>query len=99
MKKIILILVLFSLTGCYNYKELNGLAIATGFAVDIVNDEYEVTILISNSQKQSSGESKNSASAVVYKGSGKTIFEAIKDASLAISKEIYISHIEVRVLS
>lgn len=99
MKKLILILIIFSLTGCYNYKELNNLAIATGFAVDIKDDEYEVTILISNSKKQSSGDSQNSASAAVYKGNGKTIFEAIKDASLGISKEIYISHIEILVLS
>lgn len=99
MKKLILILILFSLTGCYNYKELNSLAIATGFAVDMKNDEYEVTILISNSQKKGSGDSKDSASAAVYRGNGKTIFEAIKDASMGLSKEIYISHIDILLLS
>lgn len=99
MKKIILIIILFTLTGCWNYKELNSLAIATGFAVDIVDNEYEVTVLISNAQKESSSDSKGSASAAVYKGKGKTIFEAIKDASLSISKEIYVGHIEVLVLS
>jgi len=98
MKKIILILFIFTLTGCYNYTELNQLAIATGFAVDIKDDEYEVTVLISNSQKEASSD-KGSASAAVYRGNGKTIFEAIKDASLAISKQIYVSHIEVLVLS
>lgn len=99
MKKLILIIMIFILTGCWNYKELNNLAIATGFAVDIVDDEYEVTVLISNAQKENSGESKGGAGAAVYKGKGKTIFEAIKDASTSISKEIYVSHIEVLVLS
>lgn len=99
MKKLMLLLILFSLTGCWNYQELNSLAIATGFAVDIVGDEYEVTVLISNSQKESSSDSKNSASSAVYKGKGKTIEEAIKDSSMAISKQIYVSHIEVLVLS
>lgn len=99
MKKLILLLLVLPLTGCYNYNELNNLAIATGFAVDIKDDEYEVTVLISNSQKQGSGDSKSSASAAVYRGKGKTIFEAIKDTSLSISKQIYISHIEVLVLS
>jgi len=56
MKKLIIILLLFSLTGCYNYDELNQLAIATGFAVDIKDNEYEVTVLISNSKKSSSSE-------------------------------------------
>lgn len=98
MKRLILFLIGFVLTGCYNYTELNQLAIATGFAVDIKDDLYEVTVLISNSQKEASGD-KGSASAAVYRGTGKTIFEAIKDASLAISKQIYVSHIEVLVLS
>ena len=99
MKKIVLILMLFSLTGCWNYRELNQLAIATGFAVDLIDNEYEVTILISNSQKKGSNESEDSASAAVYRGKGKTIFEAIKDCSLSISKQIYVSHIEVLILS
>ena len=99
MKKLMLLLILFLLTGCWNYQELNSLAIATGFAVDIVDDEYEVTVLISNSQKESSSDSKSSASSAVYKGKGKTIEEAIKDSSMAISKQIYVSHIEVLVLS
>jgi len=99
VKKLIILILILSLTGCYNYNELNNLAIATGFAVDIKNDEYEVTVLISNSQKEGSGDSKSTASAAVYRGKGKTIFEAIKDTSLSISKQIYISHIEVLVLS
>lgn len=99
MKKIILVLLIFLMSGCYNYTELNELAIATGFAVDIKDDEFEVTVLISNSQKKGSGDSKDSASAAVYRGTGKTIFEAIKDASLGVSKQIYVSHIEVLVLS
>lgn len=99
MKKLMLLLILFSLTGCWNYQELNSLAIATGFAVDMVDDEFEVTVLISNSQKENSGEAKGAASSAVYKGKGKTIEEAIKDSSMGISKQIYVSHIEVLVLS
>ena len=99
MKKLLILLLILPLTACYNYTELNNLAIATGFAVDIKDDVYEITVLISNSQKEGSGDSKSSASAVVYRGTGKTIFEAIKNTSLSISKQIYISHIEVLVLS
>lgn len=99
MKKIILILLAFTLTGCWNYTELNNLAITTGFAIDLIDDEFEVTILISNSQKKSSTDSQTSASSAVYSGKGKTIFEAIKDTSMAVSKQIYLSHIEVLVLS
>lgn len=99
MKKIILILLVLSLTGCWNYTELNNLAITTGFAVDFIDNEFEVTILISNSQKKTSTNSQTVASSAVYSGKGKTIFEAIKDTSMAVSKQIYLSHIEVLVLS
>ena len=99
MKKLFLILILFSLTGCWNYRELNQLAIATGFAVDYVDNEFEVSVLVSNSQKQNSAGEESKASTAVYKGRGQTIFEAIKDASMSISKQIYLSHIEILVLS
>ncbi len=98
MKKLILIILLLSLTGCWNYSELNNLAITTGIAIDINENEFEVTILISNSQKQTKA-SQIAASSAVYSGKGRTIFEAIKDTSMAISKQIYLSHIEVLVLS
>jgi spore germination protein KC len=99
MKKLFLILILFSLSGCWNYRELNQLAIATGFAIDYIDDEFQVTILISNSQKQNSSSDNSKASTAIYKGMGKTIFEAIKDAAMSISKQVYLSHIEVLVLS
>lgn len=99
MKKLILIIILFSLTGCWNYHELNDFAIAAGFAIDVAEEGFEVTVLISNAQKESSGEGQGGASATVYRGKGETIFEAIKDASMSISKQIYVSHIEVLVLS
>ena len=98
MKKLILIIIILSTTGCWNYNELNNLAITTGIAIDLKDDEFEVTILISNSQKQSQA-SQISASSAVYSGTGRTIFEAIKDTSMAVSKQIYLSHIEVLVLS
>ncbi len=98
MKKILILILVFCLTGCYNYRELNQLAIATGFAVDYKDDNYIVTILISNSKKEGNSE-KNEASSVVYEGVGKTIFEAIKDTSMSISKQIYLSHIEILAVS
>ena len=54
MKKLILtISLVFICTGCFNYKELNAYAIATGMAIDRYNNNYEVSVLISNLPKSS----------------------------------------------
>ena len=40
MKKIfILVLLTFCLTGCYNYRELNDLAIVSGISIKNIEDE------------------------------------------------------------
>ena len=50
MKKFLLIIpILLIFTGCTDYKELNNIAIVTGIAVDMEDDKYKVSILISNS--------------------------------------------------
>ena len=54
MKKIKIFLFLVAallLTGCGNYRELNDLAITTGIAFDIKDDQYIVSYMIANSNK------------------------------------------------
>ena len=97
MKKLLIIPLILLLSGCYNYRELNELAITTGIAID-KEENYKVTIMIANSKKEGSNGSI-SPQATVYEGNGDTIYEAFKDTSLALSKQIYLSHIDVLVLS
>ena len=45
MKKIlIIILTLLLCTGCFDYKEINDLAIINAIGVDYENDEYVITL-------------------------------------------------------
>lgn len=97
MKKLLIIPLILLLSGCYNYRELNELAITTGIAID-KEENYKVTIMIANSKKEGS-DGSISPQATVYEGNGDTIYEAFKDTSLALSKQIYLSHIDVLVLS
>lgn len=101
MKKIILsITLLFCLTGCWNYKELNDYSIVTGVAIDKKGDEYETSILISNSPKNNSGDSNsNESQVVVYSGKGKSIFDALKDIGLISPKELYFGSFSILVIS
>lgn len=101
MKKlIILILLLFGICGCWNYKELDDYSIITGIAIDKNEDKYEVSVLISNASK-SSGESPSSSESqgIVYSGKGNSIFKALKDISLVSPKELYLDHFSILVLS
>ena len=100
MKKIILIiLLLFCVTGCWNYRELNQLAITTGIAIDKEGEEYVMTIMIANSKKPGGSSDSNQPATAVYEGKGKTMYEAIKKASLNISKQIYLGHIDILLFS
>lgn len=93
MKKIIFILLItLFLGGCYDYQELNDLAIISGIAIDY-EDDYEVTFEVLESQK----ESNEKASYV--KATGKTISEAFANASLKIHKEVYFAHVKVILFS
>ena len=101
MKKIILLIsVILLLGGCYNYKELNHYAIATGMAIDYDTEEkkYEISLLISNSPK-SGTEASSGYQTVVYSGKGTSIYDAIKESGLISPKQIYIGHLSIVILS
>lgn len=100
MKKIIISLfILFFLTGCFNYKELNDYAIVTGVAIDKKDGKYEVSTLISNAPKSSTDNTSSESQIVVYSGTGKSVFEAFKDIGLTTPKELYLNSFSILVLS
>ena len=101
MKKlIILLLLLFGVCGCWNYKELDDYSIITGIAIDKKDKDYEVSVLISNASK-SSGDSPDSSQSksIVYSGKGNSIFKALKDLALISPKELYLDHFSILVIS
>lgn len=95
MKKIILLfIILFTITGCYDYQELNDRAIVSGISIDYTEEEYIVNYEILNNLKTEEPEYK----AYMVEGRGETIVEAFQNASDAISKETYLSHLKVLIL-
>ena len=96
MKKILPLFIIFLITGCWNYQELNEYAIVTGMAIDFKDDKYEVSFLIANGNKSAEGEQTKTS---LLSGEGITIYNAIKDISLASPKELYISHLSVVIVS
>jgi spore germination protein KC len=65
MKKIILVIMLLLLTGCYDYKELNQIAIVGATSIDKKDDNYIVKIQVINPQNVKEATSNNNTSFVV----------------------------------
>lgn len=96
MKKYVSVLLIILLTsGCWNYQELNEFAIVTGMAVDYKDNQYQLSFLIANGNKNESEQTKTS----LLTGTGSTIYDAFKDISLMSPKELYISHLSVVIIS
>lgn len=98
MKKIILLIIPFLLSGC-NYSELNTLGIVTGFAIDYENNEYNVSMLVANSKKNESSNKEGEAQTTVYSGRGKNLSEVIKQIDRKSPKNVYIGHLGVVIIS
>ena len=97
MKKIIiLILFIFTLSGCYDYKEINNLAIVSAIGIDYKDDEYIVTLEILNDQID-----KNSYKITSYTktATGKNITKAIEKAADKISNQANYTHVKLLLLS
>ncbi len=97
MKKIIIVLIMALLfTGCYNYKELNEIAIVSSISIDKDNDEYLVSAQVMNAKQEE--ESENSQ-VIVYTSKGKTINEALRNMTMKSSRRLYSGHLSKLVIS
>lgn len=99
MKKLLIIPIILLLTGCWNYYELNNLAICTGIAIDKKDDKYEVTYLISNAKKNEVSAKEGEAGTTTYSGIGDTIQDAINDLQIKMPFEPYSGHLVVTIIS
>ena len=100
MKRIfVFISVLFILllsSGCYNYKEINEMAIVSSIGIDKDNDSYVVSAQIMNSKES---EDSEDSQIIVYSKKGKTIHEALRNLTLESPRKLYGNHLSKIVLS
>ena len=98
MKKIFLILFIsFLLSGCYDYNQLNDLAIISGIGIDFENDEFKVTFEVISTKKE--GETSGSNSTYYITSSGNTLVDAFTKSANKIDKVPYFEHVEMVVFS
>jgi len=99
-KILLLIPLLLLITGCWNYHELNELAIVTSMAIDLTDDgDYKVSVLVANGKNSQTNNREGQSQTVVYSGTGDTISRAFKEINLQIPKIPYIGHLGVVVVS
>lgn len=96
MKKIILLISLFLLTGCYDYKEINDLGIISAIGIDYQDDEYIITLEVLNDQAE---KESNSIKTYTKTGKDRSLAKALEKAADLLSKKANYTHVKLMILS
>ncbi|MBO7742919.1 Ger(x)C family spore germination protein [Paenibacillus sp. MWE-103] len=91
------------LSGCWNSRELNNLAIVTGMGIDRMDGtgQYLVSFQVVNPSTVSSnlnGGGPGDQPIVVYSAAEKSLFGAMRKASQKISRQLFFSHTQLLVI-
>ena len=97
-KIIIIIIIILSLTGCYDQKELNNIAILSATEINKVNNEYIVSAEVVNPQSPDQS-THIEAPFIIYTGKGKTIQDAYRMIKLSSSRYLYPDHLQVLIIN
>lgn len=99
IKLLMLLLPIFLFTGCFNYRELNEIAIASAIGLDKTGDGYVVTIQVMNTKKASeTGTSNDQLKFITFTTSGVTLQDAIRKSILDSSRRIYPNHVQTLII-
>ncbi|WP_309244759.1 Ger(x)C family spore germination protein [Cohnella silvisoli] len=88
------------LTGCWNRKEMNELAIVLAAGIDKVDDRYRFSAQVVDPGQVSSrkGGGGGRAPATLYTEEADTIFEAVRKITRISPRKLYFSHLRIFVI-
>ena len=93
MRKIILlIIVLFSMTGCYDYQELNNMSVVDAIGIDYKDEMYIVSFEVIKSIKN--GDSATISTEIV-KATDEVLAKAINKAIMSAGKKVSLKHVKL----
>ena len=98
IKKVLLIISLLLLTGCYDNKELNDIAILTATEINKIDDNYIINAQVVNPQAPDKT-ANIEAPFIIYTGTGKTIQEAYRMIKLSSSRYLYPEHLQIVIIN
>ena len=93
------ILLLPLLTGCYNYRELNELAITTSVSIDYSDNNFNVIAEVVNPTKQQDAISANNSPFVNYYSTAPSLQEAFRNIVLESPRQLYAAQLEMIIIS
>ncbi len=91
-------IILTTLTGCYDYREMNTLAIVSATEINKIGDEYQVSVQAINPQAPDKTAIPQ-APFIIYTGTGKTIQEAYRSITLSASRFMYSNHLDLLIIN
>ena len=98
----IILMMMFLFVGCMSKNEIEDLAIATTFGIDITDDgKYMVSTQILKTSKQSSGEGKGDkqqTDVLVLTSTGNTVPDALEHLSKQLGKKLILAHVKFIVI-
>lgn len=99
MKKLFFIsfVILIFTSGCYDYTELNNMAIVSGIGVDYEENNFKVTFEILNTVNKD--DNPDAAKVYTTEGFGPSLSSAFSAASLEIAKLPYMAHLKTIIIS
>lgn len=102
VKSVLTLVLLLMLTGCWDSVELNRRAIVTGVSVDrgpTEEEKYVLNFQVIVADEISGENARGTAPVAVYKGSGRSMFEALANSSRQTARFLSLGHIRVIVIS
>ena len=99
MKKILFIIpLILLLTGCYNYREINELAIVSGISITKEGNDIKLTTEVINPKKEQDASSGEEPEFITYTKKAKSIQEAIRKMIQESPRKMYGAHIEILII-
>lgn len=95
---IIISIISIFLTGCYDYKEINNIAIVTATELSIKDNEYLITAQVVNPQAPDKTANPQ-APFIIYTSTGKTLQEAYRNIVLESSRFLYSNHLQLLIIN
>jgi len=94
---VLIILSLF-LSGCWDRRELNELAITLAFGIDKVDDEYMVSAQVVVPSEVSMNKGAGRSTVTLFQATGETVYEALRKMTKDSPRKIYPGHLRMLVL-
>ena len=91
MKKIYLIILIIFLTGCTNYNDISNIAVVSSIGISVNGNNYNVYVKVLSSNQENEEN--------IYTKTCTTIDECFNNLSTELMKRLYLTHMDLLILS